>query len=507
MPTTPELNAEIRERLNSLQPLRRPLERISEDTIIATTAALLPEAVLHYASYVPPLAQLPHFLLLDCASEKEIPEKTAEVVLRRTLQILYAHELENVSPQRLCIYARPQAHYWLPHGYQDTAYELHSRGITEYAVDASVTSALSSPPALPMLPDFYAQEICRAYTALADEESRETFLRVIKSWATGNPAYMRMSSYPQYKHPLARVANGDCIIEGGLENGLTTTSFAEQTGPAGRVIGFEAFPEFAEKSSEYCRPYPWVEVVNLGLWSEKKKFFMVQAESPGGTHLQSHIAPDSVEVQAVDLDGYLAGERCDLLKLDIEGAELECLKGALNTLTRYLPKLQISIYHTPAHLVDILLFLLKHCPGYSFFIGHHSPGFIDTCLYAIKKQSSHKLTSPLPHTDDSLLQEQAMRLAGKTVLFIGAGSAYRHYKNVFHACTPAALVVDKEYIAEATLAGCDVPVLDFASVPQEMRHLPLVLFARADYMIFLLQKVINMFPGCNMGNIVKCTLY
>jgi FkbM family methyltransferase len=57
---------------------------------------------------------------------------------------------------------------------------------------------------------------------------------------------------------------------------------------------------------------------------------------------------DAVEVPAVTLDEAVAGlglDRVDFIKMDIEGAERQALKGARATLTRFAPRMAICTYH------------------------------------------------------------------------------------------------------------------------------------------------------------------
>ena len=53
-------------------------------------------------------------------------------------------------------------------------------------------------------------------------------------------------------------------------------------------------------------------------------------------------------VQIMSIDSYVAEKklpRVDFIKLDVEGAELDTLKGAATTIARFKPILALSAYH------------------------------------------------------------------------------------------------------------------------------------------------------------------
>ena len=69
--------------------------------------------------------------------------------------------------------------------------------------------------------------------------------------------------------------------------------------------------------------------------------------------------------------------------MDIEGAELEALKGAKETIKRNHPKLAICVYHKPEDIVDIPKFILELDPEYKLYLRHYSDNAGETVLYAI----------------------------------------------------------------------------------------------------------------------------
>ncbi len=69
--------------------------------------------------------------------------------------------------------------------------------------------------------------------------------------------------------------------------------------------------------------------------------------------------------------------------MDIEGAELEALQGAKNTIQRFLPKLAICIYHKPKDIIEIPLYIKKIAPRYNLYLRHYSNFHSETVLYAV----------------------------------------------------------------------------------------------------------------------------
>ncbi len=79
----------------------------------------------------------------------------------------------------------------------------------------------------------------------------------------------------------------------------------------------------------------------------------------------------------------MGGERATFIKLDVEGAELETLKGAERTIKEYKPRLAISIYHKPSDIYEIPELLMEYRSDYKFYIRHYTSYVWETVLYAI----------------------------------------------------------------------------------------------------------------------------
>ena len=106
------------------------------------------------------------------------------------------------------------------------------------------------------------------------------------------------------------------------------------------------------------------------------------------TEEESSDDEDSIKVESITIDDFVAKNsinKIDFIKMDIEGSELPSLKGAINVLKKYKPKLAISIYHSLDDFVDIPLFLNSLNLGYKFYIKHGTIHHEETVLLAISR--------------------------------------------------------------------------------------------------------------------------
>lgn len=81
--------------------------------------------------------------------------------------------------------------------------------------------------------------------------------------------------------------------------------------------------------------------------------------------------------------GTWSEERVTFIKMDIEGTELELLKGAGRIIREQKPKLAICVYHKKEDIFDIPEYILNLNPKYKLYLRHYTLGEWDTVLYAI----------------------------------------------------------------------------------------------------------------------------
>lgn len=119
---------------------------------------------------------------------------------------------------------------------------------------------------------------------------------------------------------------------------------------------------------------------NLGLWNENVKLPIVEA----GTASKVTNTVDSKNYcNMITMDTYFQDKMVDMIKMDIEGAEMNALKGGINVIRRDRPVLAISIYHYVEDYYGILRFLNNNLHNYKWYIRQHALIYGETVLYGI----------------------------------------------------------------------------------------------------------------------------
>lgn len=130
---------------------------------------------------------------------------------------------------------------------------------------------------------------------------------------------------------IARVQRGDIVVDAGAHIGSFTVKVA---GSAGKVIAFEPEPENFKLLLRNTARLQNVEAHQRALWSENCQATLYHNRSHTGASSLIPLPPGvcdyELEVEAVRLDDVV--DSVDFLKMDVEGCELEVLKGAQNVI-------------------------------------------------------------------------------------------------------------------------------------------------------------------------------
>ncbi|TXJ20084.1 FkbM family methyltransferase [Brachyspira aalborgi] len=121
-----------------------------------------------------------------------------------------------------------------------------------------------------------------------------------------------------------------------------------------------------------------ITLINAGISNKNGSMFINNDSIITSNSLSSR---GNYKVKVFSIDDYLKNKPITFLKADIEGEEFNMLKGAVNTIKNYKPKMAISVYHKPDDLLTIPEFIKNLVPEYKFALRHHNITFNETVLY------------------------------------------------------------------------------------------------------------------------------
>lgn len=219
------------------------------------------------------------------------------------------------------------------------------------------------------------------YQLLADDISKQVYLKRMKRvYLLNDLAEIVSPANEEYFDEVNVLTENEVFVDCGGYDGRTSLRFIERCrGRYKKVIIFE--PEVCKRelieqnlAGEKYLLYPY------GVWSEEKRLYF---EARGD--VASHITKQKSDytIQAVTLDQYIYDEEPTLIKMDIEGAELEALMGARKTIQAYRPKLVICLYHKPEDLFEIPLYIKSLNSDYNLYIRQYSDTKYETVCYAV----------------------------------------------------------------------------------------------------------------------------
>ena len=165
---------------------------------------------------------------------------------------------------------------------------------------------------------------------------------------------------------------GQVFVDVGANIGYFTLLGGMLVGPEGRCVGIEAHPRLAEllqRNVIINGLHTHVTTWHRAAWSEATELKLHMRRNFASNSSVGSIGPDALsrlgdtekitEVQALPLDDLLTDlPRVDVMKIDVEGAEIHVVRGLARTLEAN-PAITIMFEWSPAQIEDVDAVLVK----------------------------------------------------------------------------------------------------------------------------------------------------
>jgi len=178
---------------------------------------------------------------------------------------------------------------------------------------------------------------------------------------------------------------GDWVLDIGGLFGETSFWLSKYVGEEGRVFCFEPVLENYRVLLENLNTNGTKNIVPVNL-AVGETSGEIRISGSGGGAATSDLGKT---VSCTSIDDFVKNHnlaRVDMIKMDIEGYELNGLRGAVETLKKFKPKLAISVYHGGEDLAAIPLFIKDLGLGYKIYLRHFTPTIGETFLFATTKR-------------------------------------------------------------------------------------------------------------------------
>jgi len=199
---------------------------------------------------------------------------------------------------------------------------------------------------------------------------------------SGDSVFAGNFEIPERKFLKRFLKRGMTVVDAGAHHGFFTVLAAKKVGATGKVIAFEPSDRERKWLLLHLRlnrvlGRVTVSPMALGKTIGKAKFFVVERLDTGCNSLRQPVVDEPIQeisASVTCLDVFLSAmniQRVDLIKMDVEGAELELLEGGNQLLSRQprpiilaeLADSRTKAWNYPASAIYDLLV----CKGYRWY--------------------------------------------------------------------------------------------------------------------------------------------
>jgi FkbM family methyltransferase len=230
----------------------------------------------------------------------------------------------------------------------------------------------------------HCDEFVNTCNSLADELSRASFEQYLLSKTYQDAMFLwRYFKKDQYlTADIIKLSETEAFFDCGAFIGDTIDDFLKHTGGRyGKIWAVEPDKRNFQQLTKYVKDKGLanISLYNKGLYSSSGKLRFKDEGSM--LSALSDEADDYIEVETID--NIISHKRVSFIKMDVEGAELEALKGAAKTITRCKPTLAIAAYHRKEDLLAIPEYVMRLVPDYKIYFRPHKKLAIDAVLYFV----------------------------------------------------------------------------------------------------------------------------
>jgi FkbM family methyltransferase len=262
--------------------------------------------------------------------------------------------------------------------------------VLPYSVMTLIDSKLF-PPEIPYIRVFDDLVESRAryltdYLNYGDDRSRRVLDRLLLYRTTFQVEHVQDVFDPEidqyFDKDVMRLSGDEVFVDAGGFDGATTLEFIKRCGGRYRQIYyFEPDDRLMRRSREdTLAGREAIEYCAAGAFSFDGTASFCSTGTVNGSI--STDAQGDIQINVRQIDSVVKVPPT-FIKMDIEGAEYEALKGARRQIAAHAPKLAVAVYHQGPDIWRLSSLIRDLHPEYRLYLRHYTEGGLETVLYAI----------------------------------------------------------------------------------------------------------------------------
>jgi len=227
------------------------------------------------------------------------------------------------------------------------------------------------------------------YEQLNDYRSKRILLNILTYWLTVDDSKISQLNdkyFSQYfDYDIIKCNKNEIFVDVGAYIGDTLVEYVKAFGADcyNKFYCYEIVPKNIDLIKKNIELFNLKNVIIREKGVSDKNGFMYLTQNEISSII-TLAKTGKFKVATVKLDDDIS-EKVTFIKMDIEGAEEQALKGCLKTIKKHKPKLALSVYHNYKDLWKLPRIISKTCNTYKYYLRYYGGNLIPTefILYAI----------------------------------------------------------------------------------------------------------------------------
>ncbi len=233
------------------------------------------------------------------------------------------------------------------------------------------------------------QKYNNVYASLSDDLSKQTLINLLIYHLTQKDEVLKEIARPlekqYFESDIYEITQNDHFVDCGAYTGDTMEQLLSLTG--GTIEGYYGFEPFESTFKDLQAKAAKHNINTDHLFqnavTSEECLLKFQDSVNSDPSKFSQNDTGNFLIKGLPIDTVLKGKHITFIKMDIEGAEGDALKGAENTIRRQKPTLAISAYHKFNDLWELPRLIDSFKVGYKYYLRHYTHNISETVLYCV----------------------------------------------------------------------------------------------------------------------------